>query len=30
MKIPQELQECVAATAIVLGSGLGGFIESFR
>lgn len=28
MKIPQELQECGAETAIVLGSGLGGFVES--
>jgi|GEM_PF-6227101 len=30
MKIPQELQGCGAVTAIVLCSGLGGFIESFR
>jgi purine-nucleoside phosphorylase len=28
MKIPKELQECGAETAIVLGSGLGGFVES--
>ena len=28
MIIPKELQECGAETAIVLGSGLGGFVES--
>ncbi|MFM8763858.1 MAG: purine-nucleoside phosphorylase [Spartobacteria bacterium] len=28
MKIPKELQDCGAETAIVLGSGLGGFVES--
>lgn len=28
MKIPNELRECGAETAIVLGSGLGGFVDS--
>lgn len=28
MNIPQELRDCGAKTAIVLGSGLGGFVES--